>query len=201
MKSDSDVFNTMYTQEIVLEEVTRTEFTSMKQFWHCERLRIGNDSVVSTVHNPVIWPLHSTDSREDYIGLLNFLLEHPHISQIAVNDHGRWKKYLPSELQDQSLVKEAATFAANDSRKRYYLEAKYSTFEGRSITVQTATIEFIEFNFGPGDRRIVGFQTIVPQLYQNWFSMTISQEEYFNLNHGIWMPPEYTKNHSPSNIK
>ena len=178
----------MYTKNIVLEEVSSQDFELMKTFWGRHRLRLQEDYVPARIREPFIWPLVSEDKVDDYKNLFNALLEHPELSQIAINNHGRWEKTGRRKLYAKNIDRMAA-IAANDQYKRYFLEAKFSTQEGFLETVDKAVIEFAELCFGPHDYRLVGFQTTVPFIYEEWFTVMNTRKDY-HLTQGLWMPSE-----------
>lgn len=180
----------MYTKDIILEEVTGTEFEQMKQYWGREGLRLNDDDRKSRVYRPFTWPLLLKDRVEDYFQFLQSLFRHPFLTQIAVHNRHQWERHHASDLKkDWRMLERIAELAATDRWKKYYLEVKFSTKRGHFETVRKATLELAELRFGEQDCRIVGFQTIVPYLYREWFTIA-GEDKKYQINHGLWVPEE-----------
>ncbi len=178
-----------YTKEIVLEEITVQDFQAFREQWgmhpHC--LREG--TIVSKVLDTLKWPLLSEGNPAyDYRRFLEFLLEHPCIDQISVNEQGRWVKEY-SRRMNHATIAEFASIASRDRYKYNYLEAKFrERYLGEIISFRPI-IQFTEYQAGEGEAFIVGHRVTVPKAYEHLFTISVETSEYF-MNEGIWTLPQ-----------
>ena len=161
----------MYTRNIILEEISEPEFSTLEQFWN-KKISRREDQIFARVHSPII--------DTDYETILHRLLSHPHAVLLCVNDHGRWIKRRREELNLQD-IEELAGLAARDERKRGYLEVKIKRFPYDSPSLR-ATLEFMEYNGS-----IVSNDIRIHHSLEDMFTLRYTSSGWNYVN-GLWVP-------------
>ena len=185
----------LYTKKINLIETTEQEFRRRTEFWKKDRLRLRYQTIPTTIENPVVMLLISSNPAKDYATLFEMLLDHPNADQLCVQSSGRWiKKY--KEGLDSTQLNAIAAFAAADDEnqeKTNYLEMKYKDPE-IDLAVRAGhpfhrpVIRFAETEFG-GGRALVGYQMHFPTEYQHLFTVNLTGTRAdLNLVRGLWVP-------------
>lgn len=161
----------MYTQEIILEQITEREFSRLESGWKFD-IRRRDDAIYSHLRNPII--------ETDYERLLFFLLEHPYADQLCVNDQGKWRKKYTRKISDAE-VHDMARIAARDMLKTNYLEMKFKG--GEDPDEIRAVLKFAEH-----EGQIIGCEVTVPQHLNGLF--TLHYHQPYALNIGLSTHPD-----------
>lgn len=179
---------THYTKNIVLEEVTVDSFERMKTYWDLATFRTHSHYLQAKIREPLVWPILPEITRsENYFRFIEFLFEDDWLDQINVWDRGSWNKKYTRKMSSTDMS-DLAVIAANNTSHRNYFDIR---FKNPQITtfVDRPQVEFKEHQFGPDDRRIVGYQVIVPIDYRHLFSITHDRQDFSSIQ-SIWVPDD-----------
>ncbi|MEK6951162.1 MAG: hypothetical protein AABX13_05560 [Nanoarchaeota archaeon] len=163
-----------YTKDVILEEVTRSEFERMEQFWG-KHIRKSGRERYARVSNPV--------EDTEYESLLQRMLIHPLDVEICVNDQGKWRKVYKRKCTEEALQKFAG-IAAADQYHRNYLEVKILAEGVENLWWNKAVIDFVEYR-----GRIIGYDVVIPPAVQSQFTWHYQLSAGLPVKVcGLWVP-------------